>query len=74
MAALSLTVKRRGQHEQIENPDVAVQIERAFDLGEIIGADERLLIRQQRRDDGHATKYERDRAASRTTTRPGIRS
>ena len=35
--------------DQIQDADVAVQIERALDLRQIVGADERLLVHQQRR-------------------------
>ena len=45
-----MSAEGHDQHEQIEDPHVAIQVEGAFDLREIVGADERLLIREQRRD------------------------
>src|SRR5262245_47358949 len=47
-------VQRSHQHHQIENADVAVEIEGALDLRQVVGADEGLLVDQQRGDDGDA--------------------
>src|SRR5689334_6584277 len=47
-------IQRHDEHDEIENPDVAVQIERALHLREIVRRYERLLVREQRGDDGDA--------------------
>ena len=44
------------EHEQIQDADVAVQVERALHLRQIVGADERLLVHEQRR---HARRRRR---------------
>ena len=45
---------RDDQHEQVEDADVAVQIERALHLRQVVGAHERLLVDEQRGDDRDA--------------------
>ena len=65
--------RRRG--DEIQDPDVAVEIERALDLRQIVGADERLLVHQQRGDDrdagrGRSAPSVRDERRA----RPGTRS
>src|ERR1051326_792799 len=47
------------QHEQIENADVAVEIEGALALRQIVRAYERLLVDQQRGDDRYAGEVHR---------------
>ena len=46
----SSPVHRQAGREQIEDADVAVQIERALDLRQIVGAHQRLLVDEQQRD------------------------
>src|ERR1043166_491399 len=52
-------IQRDHQHEQIENADVAVEIEGALDLRQIVRAYERLLVDQQRGDDRYAGEVHR---------------
>ena len=47
-------MRGHGQHEQVQDADVAVQIERALHLRQIVGAHERLLVDEQHRDRRHA--------------------
>src|SRR5262245_28091642 len=55
----SAPIQRHGQHDQVENPDVAIEIERPLHLRQIVGAHERLLVHQQRGDNDHAGEIER---------------
>src|SRR5262245_16207191 len=52
-------IDRHGSRREIEDPDVAVQIERALHLREVVGADERLLVDEQDRDEADAREVER---------------
>src|SRR5260370_41961867 len=50
-AARSADIQRRSEHDQVQNPDVSVEIERALHLRQVVGADERLLVREECGDD-----------------------
>src|SRR5215831_9398606 len=50
-AILAADINGHGENRQIENPDVAVEIERAFDLGQIVSPHERVLVEQHRHDE-----------------------
>src|SRR5436190_18522463 len=52
-------IQRHGEDAQIQDADVAVQIEGALDLREIVRADERLLEDEQRRHHGDAREVYR---------------
>src|SRR6188472_1244029 len=54
----SLDIDGDGEDDQVEDADVAVQIERALDLRQIARTDQRLFIDQQERDGADADEIE----------------
>src|SRR6266576_5197471 len=49
-------IQRHRQHDQVEDPDVTVQIERALDLRQIVRAHQRLFVDEHGRHGGDAGK------------------
>ena len=48
------TIHRQRRRHEVQDADVAIQIERALDLRQVVLADERLLVDEQHRDAGDA--------------------
>ena len=47
----SSKVQRHGGREEVDDPDVSVQVERLLHLRQVVVADQRLFVREQHRDD-----------------------
>src|SRR5471032_3413055 len=59
VSVLPGAIERHREHEEVQDADVAVEIERALHLRQVVRADQRLFVDQHGRDRGHAGQVHR---------------